>query len=76
MDFNLPCLITFELDLIFLKLVFDFFLPKTWFSDADAIGKYGVGVLPSGSPRGIPRRVVMSTDSPTSERDGAWNTRI
>ena len=30
-----------------------------------------VGVLPSGSPRGIPRRVVMSRDSPGSECDGA-----
>ena len=66
----------FFLRVIFLKLVFDFFLPKTWFSDADAIGKYGVGVLPSGSPRGIPRRVVMSRDSPRSEHDGARNTRI
>ena len=35
-----------------------------------------VGVLPSGSPRGIPRRVVMSWDSSKSERDGARNTRI
>ena len=35
-----------------------------------------VGVLPSGSLRGIPRRVVMSRDSPESERDGAKNTRI
>ena len=35
-----------------------------------------VGVLPSGSPRGIPRNVVMSRDSPRSERDGARNTRI
>ena len=35
-----------------------------------------VGVLPSGSPRGIPRRVVTSRDSPRSERDGARNTRI
>ena len=35
-----------------------------------------VGVLPSGSPRGIPRRVVMSRNSPRSERDGARNTRI
>ena len=34
------------------------------------------GVLPSGSPRGIPRRVVMSRDSPGSECDGARNTRI
>ena len=36
----------------------------------------GVGVLPSDSPRGIPRRVVMSRDSPRSERDGARDTRI
>ena len=36
----------------------------------------GVGVLPSSSPRGIPRRVVMSRGSPRSERDGARNTRI
>ena len=36
----------------------------------------GVGVLPSGSLRGIPRRVVMSRDSPRLERDGARNTRI
>ena len=35
-----------------------------------------VGVLPSGSPRGIPRRVDMSRDSPRSERDGARNTKI
>ena len=35
-----------------------------------------VGVLPSGSPKGISRRVVMSRDSPRSERDGARNTRI
>ena len=35
-----------------------------------------VGVLPSGSPRGIPRRVVMSRDSPRSERDGARHTKI
>ena len=35
-----------------------------------------VSVLPSGSPRGIPRRVVMSRDSPRSERDSARNTRI
>ena len=35
-----------------------------------------VGVLLSSSPRGIPRRVVMSRDSPRSERDGARNTRI
>ena len=35
-----------------------------------------VGVLPSGSTRGIPRRVVMSRDSPRSERNGARNTRI
>ena len=35
-----------------------------------------VGVLASGSPRGILRRVVMSRDSPRSERDGARNTRI
>jgi len=35
-----------------------------------------VGVLPSGSPRGIPRRVAMSRDSPRSKRDGARNTRI
>ena len=35
-----------------------------------------VGVLPSGSPRGIPRRMVMSRDSPWLERDGARNTRI
>ena len=35
-----------------------------------------VGVLPSGSLRGIPRRVVMSRDSPRSERDGVRNTRI
>jgi hypothetical protein len=35
-----------------------------------------VGVLLSGSPRGIPRRVVMSRDSMRSERDGARNTRI
>ena len=35
-----------------------------------------VGVLPSGSPRGIPRRVVMSRDLSRSERDGARNTRI
>ena len=37
---------------------------------------HSVGVLLSGSPRGIPRRVVMSRDSPRSERDGARNTRI
>ena len=36
----------------------------------------GVGVLPSDSPRGIPRRVVMSRNSLRSERDGARNTRI
>ena len=35
-----------------------------------------VGVLPSGSTRGIPRRVVMSRDSPGSERDGTRNMRI
>ena len=35
-----------------------------------------VGVLPSGSPSGIPRRVVAGRDSPRSERDGARNTRI
>ena len=35
-----------------------------------------VSVLPSGSTRGIPRRVVMSRDSPGSERDGTRNTRI
>ena len=35
-----------------------------------------VSVLPSGSPRGIPRRVVMSRDSPGSEHNGARNTRI
>ena len=35
-----------------------------------------VGVLPSGSPRGILRRVVMNRDSPRSERDGARNIRI
>ena len=35
-----------------------------------------VGVLPSGSPRGIPRRVVMSRDSPRLECDGARNTKI
>ena len=35
-----------------------------------------VGVLPSGSLRGILRRVVMSRDSPRPERDGARNTRI
>ena len=35
-----------------------------------------IGVLLSGSPRGIPRRVVMSRDSTRSERDGARNTRI
>ena len=35
-----------------------------------------VGVLPSSSPRGIPRRVVMSRESPRSECDGARNTRI
>ena len=35
-----------------------------------------VGVLPLGSPEGIPRRVVMSRDSPRSECDGARNTRI
>jgi len=38
--------------------------------------KTSIGVLPSGSPRGILRRVVMSRDSPRSERDGARNTRI
>ena len=38
--------------------------------------KTSIGVLPSGSPRGIMRRVVMSRDSPRSERDGARNTRI
>ena len=32
----------------------------------------GVGVLSSGSPRGV----VMSRDSPRSERDGARNTSI
>ena len=32
-----------------------------------------VGVLPSGSPRGISRRVVMSRDSPRSKLDGARN---
>ena len=32
--------------------------------------------LPSDSPRGIPRRVVVSRDLPRSERDGARNTRI
>ena len=37
---------------------------------------HSVGVLPSGSPRGIPRRVVVGRDSPGSERDGARNTRI
>ena len=36
----------------------------------------GVGVLPSGSPRVIPRRVVMSRNSLRSERDGARNTKI
>ena len=36
----------------------------------------GVGVLPSGSPRGIPRRVVMSRDSLRSEHDDARNTKI
>ena len=36
----------------------------------------GVGVLLSGSPRGILRRVLMSRDSPRSERDGIRNTRI
>ena len=36
-----------------------------------------VSVLPSGSLRGIPRRVVVSRDSPRSKRDGgARNTRI
>jgi len=35
-----------------------------------------VGVSPSGSPRGILRRVVVGRDSPGSERDGARNTRI
>ena len=35
-----------------------------------------VGVLTSGSARGIPRRVVMSRDSPRSERNGARNTKI
>jgi len=35
-----------------------------------------VGVLPSDSPRGILRRVVMSRDSSRLERDGARNTRI
>jgi len=35
-----------------------------------------VGVLLSGSPRGIPIRVVMRRDSPRSECDGARNTRI
>ena len=35
-----------------------------------------VSVLPSGSSRGIPRRVVMSRDSLGSELDGARNTRI
>ena len=39
-------------------------------------GDGGVGVLLSGSPRGIPRRVVISRDSLRSERDGARNTRI
>ena len=37
--------------------------------------RVSVGVLPSGSPRGIPRRVVMSRDSSESERDGARNTK-
>ena len=35
-----------------------------------------VGVLPSSSPRGIPRTVVMSSDSPRSERDDVRNTSI
>ena len=35
-----------------------------------------VRVLPLGSPEGIPRRVVMSRDSPISECDGARNTSI
>ena len=35
-----------------------------------------VGVLPSGSPRGIPRKVVVGRDSPRLERDGARNTKI
>ena len=35
-----------------------------------------VGVLPSGSPRGTPRRVVVGRASPRSELDGARNTRI
>ena len=35
-----------------------------------------VGVLPSDSPMGIPRRVIMSRDSLRSECDGAMNTRI
>ena len=35
-----------------------------------------VGVLPSGSPRGIPRRVIVSRDLLRSEHDGARNTRI
>ena len=35
-----------------------------------------VDVLPSSSPRDIPRRVVMSRDSPRSEHDGTRNTEI
>ena len=40
------------------------------------MGGICVGVLPLGFPKGIPRRVVMSRDSPGSECDGARNTRI
>jgi len=36
----------------------------------------GVGILPAGSPRYTPRRVVEGRDSPRSERDGARNTKI
>ena len=45
-------------------------------SDEAGVHVEVVGVLLSGSLRGIPRRVVMSRDSPESERDGAKNTRI
>ena len=51
----------------------------TWEHISQNVAQFGeasVGVLLSGSPRGIPRRVVVSRDLPRSKRDGARNTKI
>ena len=52
---------------------------STWEHISQYVAQFGeasVGVLLSGSPRGIPRRVVVSRDLPRSKRDGARNTKI